>query len=523
MLHLKQTSLNWAIEHALNFGDTDVFPLPFEFGAIKFDWTDISASLLSEDILNWKTRPPRSLLSPKSRYGFRIITQLDPLDFLVFAALVYEIGADLEKGRLPISKCVAFSNRFRPESDGRMYSADVGYRAFQQTAKDVATARVFSHVAVTDIADFYPRIYTHRLENALRSCTKKADHVTAICRMLAGWNVSESHGIPVGSAPARLLAEITINDIDQQLIAHGIKFIRFNDDFRLFAKSHADAYRHLAVLAQILYENHGLTLQPQKTSIYRSAAFVKKYLSGPADKELDALRSQFREFLDELGITDRYEQIEFDDLDEKQKKMISSLNLKDFFIKEIKKGPKLDTAIIKFILRRMAQLGDASLVPTIVSNIELIHHAYADVIRYFLKLRSLILPRRHILGATLIKMLNKSMFSELPYYRMWTFSMFTRSTEWNNAQQFQALMNVSRDQFSKRELILAMGRAKHSHWFQSQWRHLFDEPPWTRRALLAAGSCMAGDASTHWYRSLSPKLDLLEKAVVKWAKANPFV
>jgi hypothetical protein len=221
-------------------------------------------------------------------------------------------------------------------------------------------------------------------------------------------------------------------------------------------------------------------------------------------------------------IKDRYEEIDYDDLDDKQKQMISSLILKDFFINEIQKGPDLDIAIIKFILRRMGQLGDDSLVATIISNLELIHHAYADVVRYFQNLRHLIPPRRYKLGSALIELINNSMMSELSYYRMWTFSMFSHSTEWNNAQQFQTLMNASKDQFSRRELILAMGRAKQSHWFQSQWRHLFDEPPWTRRALLAAASCMAGDASTHWYRSVSPRLDILEKAVVKWAKKNPF-
>jgi hypothetical protein len=293
MLHLKQSSLNWALKHALKFGDTDVFPIPFEFDAIKHDWPNISANLLKEDLHNWKTRPVRSLLSPKARYGFRIITQLDPLDFLLFAALVYEIGRDLEKERLPVSQGVVFSNRFKPGSDGRMYAANVGYHEFQAAAKQIAAAGTFTHVAVTDIADFYPRIYSHRLENALSGYTKKSSHVTAIRKLLSGWNETETHGIPVGSGPARLLAEITINDIDHALTSHGIRFIRYIDDFRLFAKSHTEAFRYLALLAQVLYDNHGLTLQPQKTSIYSVAGFKGKFLSAPADKELDALHSKF--------------------------------------------------------------------------------------------------------------------------------------------------------------------------------------------------------------------------------------
>jgi len=67
-----------------------------------------------------------------------------------------------------------------------------------------------------------------------------------------------------------------------------------------------------------------------------------------------------------------------------------------------------------------------------------------------------------------------------------------------------------------------MGRAKQRHWFQSQWRSLFNEPNWSRRALLAGISCLPQDARKHLYRSVEPRLDELEKAVVCWAKNNPF-
>ena len=69
MLRLKKRSLNWALKHALRLGDKDVFPAPFEFEAIKSDWAAIGKFLLNEDIHNWKTRPPHSLLSPKLEHA----------------------------------------------------------------------------------------------------------------------------------------------------------------------------------------------------------------------------------------------------------------------------------------------------------------------------------------------------------------------------------------------------------------------------------------------------------------------
>jgi len=92
-------------------------------------------------------------------------------------------------------------------------------------------------VATTDISDFYSRIYHHRLENALRAATTKTSHVKAIMHLLSGWNGTESFGIPVGCAPSRILAEIVLADVDESLLANSVDFVRFNDDYRIFAYS----------------------------------------------------------------------------------------------------------------------------------------------------------------------------------------------------------------------------------------------------------------------------------------------
>jgi len=100
-LKLKESSLDWALTHIERYGDTNIFPIPFEYEAIRKCWeTDLKPFLLNSDILNWNTRTDRRCLTPKHRYGFRIATQLDPLDAIIFTALVGEIGKDIEKSRL---------------------------------------------------------------------------------------------------------------------------------------------------------------------------------------------------------------------------------------------------------------------------------------------------------------------------------------------------------------------------------------------------------------------------------------
>lgn len=522
MLTLQTNSLNWALEHALKYGDTDVFPLSFEYAAIQHDWADLRAWLEGQNILEWQVRPHRTLLAPKAKYGFRVITQLDPLDFLIFAATIREIAADIETRRIPINQNKIYSYRFAVGIDGQLFNPNIGYAGFLNQAQVLLRDDSIKFVATTDIADFYSRIYHHRLENALQGSTTRQSHVKGIMKLLAGWNGTETFGIPVGNAPSRLLAEITLSDVDEALLANRVCFIRFNDDYRIFTHSYAEAYRHIAFLADVLFRNHGLTLQPQKTNILDRETFINRFLSTPEDREFNSLRDGFERIIAELELSDRYETINYDDLTLAQQELVDSLNLVELFQAEIEVDGEPDLALIRFILRRMAQLGDPSIVDDVLDNLDILHPAFPDIVQYLRKLPSLTDEERSRIGAKIIDLLKDSIISELDYHRMWALDLFAHSTEWNNQDKFYELLVSARDTLSKRQLILAMGRSSQRHWFQSQWRNLFDEPPWSRRALLAATSCMTPDARKHLYRSVEARLDHLERAVMKWARQNPF-
>lgn len=521
MLNLQRDSLEWAIAHATKFGDTDVFPVPFEYEAIDFDKVNIVSFLSGSDLHNWATRPHRTLLSPKAKYGFRVITQLDPLDFILFAAAIYEVANDFENIRVPITEDRVFSYRVSLNNQGQLFDPDIGYREFIAECTQKVHDHDGNYVATADISDFYPRIYHHRLENALQNATTKSAHVKGIMRLLSGWNGTETFGIPVGGAPSRILAEVTLSDIDEALLSAGIDFIRFNDDYRIFADSYSEAYRHIAVLAETLYRNHGLSLQPQKTGILDIGKFSEKYLSTPLDRELDSLHSIFEALVATLGLGSSYDVIEYDDLPAEQKSQVDSMNLHFLFDEEIGKEEP-EAPIIKFILRRLGQLGDDAIVEPIFNNLEKLHPVLPDIVHYFENLRHLTPANRSALGTRIIGLIEGSILSELTYHRMWLLDLFTHSQEWDNEGRFFNLYATEPDPACRRSLILAMGRAHRRHWFQSQWRSLFDHPSWPRRALLAAASCMPTDARSHWYRSVEAQLDPLEKAVSRWARQNPF-
>ena len=533
-LHLDPNSLDWALHHIESLGDTDIFPIPFEYKAIREFWTTNQPAsspkqnfvvrdwLESQDLLTWIPRAIRRCLSPKHRFGFRASTQLDPLDTIIFTALLYEIGHDLESHRVLKSEDVVHSYRFMPDHNGLMYDPDYNYDSFRIKSVNHASANECKWVVVADIADFYPRLYSHPLENALITATSKKDHVKVINKLLSKWNYSVSYGVPVGPAASRLLAEIAIADVDAALRSDSLNFVRFVDDYRIFVKTEREAYSALALLANSLFEMHGLTLQQHKTYIQSADAFMEDNLDGDSETERHSLAEKFEHILGQLGISSWYSDIDYDSLEDDIKKEIDSLNLVSILEEYIDSDENIDPRLVRFILRRLTQLDDDTAIDTVVNSMQQLYPVFVDAIGYLTSLRTYNADQKSSLGKKLLDLIDDDVVGHLEYHRAWILSTFTENAEWNNNERFTPLYTSYPDPFTRRDVILALGRARRVEWFKTNKRHVTQFASWEKRAFLAAASCLPGDEAKHWYNSIAPTLDPLETIVVDWARRFPF-
>ncbi|NLY36265.1 MAG: RNA-directed DNA polymerase [Tissierellia bacterium] len=520
MLRLQSASLDWALKHIEKYGDTDIFPVPFEFQAIREFWdSDIKPWIRSMNLLEWELRPYRRLLTPKNRYGFRISTQLDPIDSIIFTALVFEIGRDIEKYRIDKNEKIAFSYRFKPETDGRLYDPAFSWESFQQHSLELANSNEYEYVLLADIADFYPRIYSHPLEQALNSCTRKKNHVIALKRCFKQLNGSVSYGIPVGQSASRLIAELILNDIDQGLIAEEIKVCRYVDDFRIFTRTEREAIQSLGVLANLLFENQGLTLQQHKTKVLSVGDFKRIVLKTEEEKEIDSLEDRFTEILNSID-SDMYDDIDFDELEPEIQVEIDRLNLEEI-LKDNIEGDELDIPLVRFIIGRLAQINKLDSIDVLLMNIEKLYPVFKDVMKYFQTVNADSNTKRRV-GGQLLRLINdSSIVGHLEFNRMWLLNSFTCDNQWDNEEKFITLYNNCHDEYSQRKLILALGRSHKDFWFKSKRRYITQFNPWVKRAFLAASSCLPGDQAEHWYKSI-PNLDTLDRVICNWALQNKF-
>lgn len=522
-LILTDAALDWALAHALRFGDTDIFPEILEFKAIEEDWSNIKGYIQRNDILEWKIRPTRRCLVPKHRFGFRISTEIDPLDFLVFTSLTHEVGEKLEASRIPTFENIVHSYRFAPSTDGRLFSEDYTYRSFQSASRDACIEYKPTHVVIADIADFFPRLYTHRIDNALDSALGVGHmHAEALKSLIGQWAGTYSYGIPVGSTASRLIAEVTISDIDQILLSEKAKYVRYSDDFRIFCKSEGDAYKYLTLVARYLFSNHGLTLQQNKTKIIPVDVFRDKYLRENEKREVETLSERFYDLLTSLGIEDTYSEIDYDSLSEEGRKAIDELNLENI-LKENIAEEEPDLPLLKFLLRRLGQLGDADVVDLIFDNFSKFVPVIRETINYILRLEKLPSARKKELGKRLIAIYRNGELTarHLEYTRMYMLVPFAFDMEWNSNNEYVDLYNESLDEFSGRTLLLAMGRSKMDYWFRSRKQTLDQMTPWVRRAFIYSASCLPPDEYKHWIRGIDGQLDVLERAITTWARKQP--
>jgi hypothetical protein len=130
MATLKENHVEWALKHLLKYSHSDFYPKIFEFQAIAHNWQQVKAHILSLDLDTYSPKSPLINLAPKYNRNFRIVHQLEPIDSLIYTALVYEVCEVIESFRIPESEKIACSYRIKPDLDGSFFSSDTGWDIF---------------------------------------------------------------------------------------------------------------------------------------------------------------------------------------------------------------------------------------------------------------------------------------------------------------------------------------------------------------------------------------------------------
>ena len=521
-MKLNQKSVLWAINHIKKQSDTDIFPKQAEIKAICDNQDDIIAYLSSIDIGKYVWRDTRRFIIPKSENTYRIATQLNILDSIMFAAIIHQYGKQIEKARIPIERETVFSYRFKPKNSGFLYNEDVGWSQFW--TKCLSMIQDYSLAVYLDISDFYNQIYHHTIEQQLTSCGISKEISGSIMELLSHVTSKSSRGIPIGPHSTHLLAELSLVPVDSSLLSHNIRFCRFCDDFIFFVDNEIDARISIYTFADILDKQQRLVLQQQKTKIMKKADFVifcnDKLSNNPINDEeqriVDLLRRRSN---------NPYALISMEKLTSVERELLTEEKLANI-IRDALSSEDIDFTKLRWFFRRLAQIGTSNAINPILENYRKLLPAISDIMLYFLSVANSTKRKQPEIGEKLLALFDDRLISSNEYFQICLLNLFSSTASFNHIEKILALYDFSNSDI-QREILLAAIPSKSEAWIREKKEKFVSMSPWCRRAFILATSVLPAEERKFFLNKIvSTQLskidneDVLEKTLVKWSKAR---
>lgn len=500
-------AIDWAVLHLQKHGDTDIFPVPFEYQMMG-DLT-LRKHARDVDLTSYDARGLSTFLVPKDETGFRISHQLDPLDALVYTASVYEMSSVIERGRADISRRVACSYRIQSTESGDFFPADNGWHDYFVRSRDLASS--YPYVLHVDIAAFYNHIYHHRLQGALEEVGVSFLRSKNIERFLGKFTARQSRGIPIGPTASHVLAEVCLNDVDQFLEDKGYDYTRYADNFRIFVDDRRSARCALHHLVRYLYTAHRLTVQESKTLLQPADEFLVSRLEDPQRKEEEEQERALQDLIDSVRDASGYADIDVDSLGEDAPHEALRHALTELFQEALDRDP-VRTGMARHILRRARSMRTRTLYPLVMSHLEYLVPVFRDVCLYILATfpRNQIHARR--VGDKLREFALESDYS-CSFVRMWVLHVLQERPAASSYVDAVLLAQSAEQDLGIRPLALLARAFGRTSWVREQKEKVMTLPPWDRRAVIYAGQILPTDERRHWLRIVKGKGDLLDNVI----------
>lgn len=161
--------------------------------------------------------------------------------------------------------------------DNLFHNWSVGYRPNRgvQRALQIILWNIeqgYNHIYDCDIKGFFDNIPHKKLIGILKKYISDRTVLNLINQWLKAGHMEEGklihsdYGTPQGGVISPLLANVYLNELDWEWDLHGIRFVRYADDFLLFARTKEDIKKAASVTKEKLAEL-GLEISKEKTKV----------------------------------------------------------------------------------------------------------------------------------------------------------------------------------------------------------------------------------------------------------------
>ncbi|WIM97634.1 RNA-directed DNA polymerase [Actinoplanes oblitus] len=523
---IDRSAFDRAVVNVATRGDTDVFPFPVE-NHVLHDKTSEIVDLLVRISNNFRSAladsavTSHSSLAPVGYAGYRWTTQIDPAWNAYLLGVVTSLAPAIEAARIDPEEKTVFSYRYDSDPANGLFEAD-GWRKFQERCLELAGRH--QYVVSVDIADFYSRIYHHRLENALLEVDDSSHERTKqIISLLTKLSGGTSYGLPVGGNAARLLSELVLNRVDRLLLAESEagEFCRYADDYRFFVNDIQSAHRCIGMLSEKLMRNEGFSLQKAKTRIFTSTEYdlvteaQQQGSPGSASRFL-GLRLHF----------DPYATTAVEDY-ERMMLQVSEFDILGMLRDEITKG-RIHVSLTKRLVSALRYMDEESRSQAVVSLLENVETLAPIIPQVMLSVRQCLDEMTDEDAASDILRTVRGLIEDQHYVAKNDLNLAyivrvlgARKTRENERMLIRLYgtahgYGVESAPNIQRDILLIMAKWNARYWLSERKHSFGTDHLWVKRAFRVASYALS-DEGRHWRQKNKPASDSFDEVVDKWA------
>lgn len=519
MIPVKEQHLEWAVEHLQHYSHSAFFPRMFELTAIFHNWSKVKEYILSLDLSKYVPKTAIPYLTYKDNRTYRIVHQLEPIDSIIYTALVREVCEIIENYRIPESKNIACSYRIKPDLEGKFFPDDNYWNVFTSKSDELSEKYESGYVLVCDITDFYNQIYIHRIKGLIIEAGKGAfdNQAEIIHEFMLNLNDRGSRGIPVGPKPTIVLAELIMASVDNHINTYTEDFVRYVDDIRIFFSNYEEAVIALHDLTDFLNSFHKLVLSGEKTKILTTKKFRETYLRDEEKEEnatilqnahdrtlgkLDELVENLPPYSEDLDWEEEYDKA-FDEIFEDERFQILSTTYEELFAKSLKNGT--DFPLLRHILAKARHYRIRSIISLVLDNFERLLPLLKEMIMYLYAVINDDVVTRY---KTQFETITSSYYVNLPFVNLWIARLLSNKSFNtigipNNYDAFPDVRSKS---------IIAL-RRQDTTWVRSFRGKVNVLGPWDKRAVIFTSSVLSLDEMQSWISSITASGDIVEQSI----------
>lgn len=297
--------------------------------------------------------PPIVMDVPKDGFVTRPITVLRPADRVVYEAVVDRMLEAIEA----VLVDEVMSMRIDPTRSDRkrMQNQVQAWVSFQEQGRDMHVKGHLSYLISTDVTSYFQYV---RLETLLQDLLSLAGvdeaHVNLLREILEFYESRPGiWGLPQGPTASSILGNFYLFPCDRVLALRSVRFLRFQDDFKILSSDVLELRRALQDLERALRERH-LNLSVHKTKLLHGVDVLREF----EDSEKDAIS---------YGLAIGSVQ--------------AASDLHDLFDRAIAANP-FNARDIRFSVVRLARLGDGYAVPWILDHLAEVPYLASHLVTY---------------------------------------------------------------------------------------------------------------------------------------------